>query len=210
MVGIYKITSPTSKVYIGQSINIPQRWKGYNKKKCCEQVRLSNSFKKYGVASHIFEVIEECQVGDLNTRERHWQDFYNVLGKKGLNCRLTGTSEKTGYISNFTRQKITESKINHPLRSKKILQYSLEGILINEFPSISEALRIIGKGDIDSCLQGKQKQAGGYQWVYREDDIKLEIQPYIRASRAKYTTDGARKEAKKLADLKYRLNKKQR
>ena len=31
MIGIYKITSPSGKVYIGQSINIEERWYKYNK-----------------------------------------------------------------------------------------------------------------------------------------------------------------------------------
>ena len=29
MIGIYKITSPSGKVYIGQSIDIERRWKKY-------------------------------------------------------------------------------------------------------------------------------------------------------------------------------------
>jgi excinuclease UvrABC nuclease subunit len=35
MIGIYKITSPSNKVYVGQSTNIEKRWSGYstNKKK---------------------------------------------------------------------------------------------------------------------------------------------------------------------------------
>jgi group I intron endonuclease len=60
--GIYKITSPSCKVYIGQSINIKKRWnhhKGnYNK----EQPKLHRSFNKYGTENHIFEIIEECSL----------------------------------------------------------------------------------------------------------------------------------------------------
>ena len=34
MIGIYKITSPTKRIYIGQSINIEKRFKSYEKLNC--------------------------------------------------------------------------------------------------------------------------------------------------------------------------------
>jgi hypothetical protein len=46
---------------------------------------------------------------DLNARERHWQEHYNVLGTKGLNCRLTGTEDKSGYMSESSKQKMSVS-----------------------------------------------------------------------------------------------------
>ena len=49
MIGIYKITSPTNKIYIGQSTNIENRWNDYYKMiRCKRQTRLYNSLKKYG------------------------------------------------------------------------------------------------------------------------------------------------------------------
>jgi group I intron endonuclease len=93
MIGIYKITSPSGRVYVGQSIDIDKRWKSYkNIKSCSSQIKLKNSINKYGVDSHIFEIIEECNIDSLNTRERYWQDYYDVLNK-GLNCCLTSTNE---------------------------------------------------------------------------------------------------------------------
>ena len=52
--------------------------------------------------------MEECRVEDLNTRERYWQDYYNVISKQGLNCRLTGTEDKSGFLSEETRKKQSE------------------------------------------------------------------------------------------------------
>ena len=52
MIGIYKITSPTNKIYIGQSINIEKRFLNYNSINCKKQIRLYNSFKKYGFDKH--------------------------------------------------------------------------------------------------------------------------------------------------------------
>lgn len=107
--GIYKITSPSGRVYIGESKNILRRWKDYKKSSCKGQLKLTNSFQKYGVNAHIFEIIEECEFDSLLCRERYWQDFYDVL-KKGLNCRLTECSDKKGVFSEETRKKISESR----------------------------------------------------------------------------------------------------
>lgn len=107
MIGIYKITNPNNKVYIGQSVDITTRWNThrrsiYNKKK----TRLINSFLKYGVNNHIFEIVEVCDVLKLNERERHYQDYYNVI-EFGLNSKLTQTNDKSGSLSEETKQKIS-------------------------------------------------------------------------------------------------------
>ena len=57
MTGVYKITSPSSRIYVGQSINIEKRFNQYEKKQnVSEQKKLYNSFLKYGVENHIFEI----------------------------------------------------------------------------------------------------------------------------------------------------------
>jgi len=107
MTGIYKITSPKGRVYIGQSVNIPVRFRQYKKKACKEQRRLHSSFIKYGTENHVFEILEECDITLLNDRERHWQDVYNVCSKSGLNCRLTASSDRSGNLSQYTKNKIS-------------------------------------------------------------------------------------------------------
>lgn len=106
MIGIYKITNPSGKIYIGQSVDIKRRFIDYKKSLKKQQIRLYNSIKKYGYENHIFEVIEECNIELLNERERYWQDYYNVLSNNGLNCRLTKTNDKSGRLSNETIQKL--------------------------------------------------------------------------------------------------------
>ena len=107
MVGIYKITSPSNKVYIGQSKNIEKRFKQYSSLSQTKlQKRLHYSFNKYGVINHKFEIIEECNIELLNELERYYQDFYNVLGKDGLNCLLTNTKDNIKVYSKETIDKI--------------------------------------------------------------------------------------------------------
>lgn len=110
MIGIYKITSPTGKVYIGQSVNIDDRRRKYSQENCKNQIRLHRSILKHGWDNHIFEVIEECAFNDLNKRERHWQEFYNCMDKNiGLNCNLTGTDELKKVHSEETKRRIGDA-----------------------------------------------------------------------------------------------------
>lgn len=120
MIGIYKIISPSGKIYIGQSINIESRWEKYSFLNCESQVRLYNSFKKYGWKNHKFEIIEECSIEDLNCRERYWQDFYNVLNG-GLNCVLQECGVKRRIFSEETKNKLSvnNSGINNNFYNKK-------------------------------------------------------------------------------------------
>lgn len=107
MIGIYKITSPSGRVYVGQSIDCDRRFKDYfNYGKFKNQTRLYNSFTKYGVGSHKFEVVEECSIDNLNERERYWQEYYDVLCQnRGLNCVYVKTSNKKKVVSFQTRVK---------------------------------------------------------------------------------------------------------
>lgn len=58
-VGIYKITSPSGRVYIGQSWKIKQRLNKYRRNDCKEQPALYRSIIKYGADNHTFEVLHE-------------------------------------------------------------------------------------------------------------------------------------------------------
>lgn len=126
MIGIYKITSITGRIYIGQSRDIIRRFKSYNKFSGGNkyQIRLHRSFLKHGVNSHIFEILEECEISKLNIRERYWQDYFNVIGENGLNCRLTSSDVLPGIISEETRLK--KSGVNHPMWGKTHKEESIK------------------------------------------------------------------------------------
>lgn len=114
MIGIYKITSPTGKIYIGQSINIERRFKTYiNLRDSVKtSIKLYRSLVKYGVCNHFFEVVCECDVKELNNKERFYQDHYNSK-EKGLNCILTKSNDKSGVgIKMSQNQKDQISKVH--------------------------------------------------------------------------------------------------
>jgi group I intron endonuclease len=107
-VGIYKITSPSNKVYIGQSYNLLARELGYKRSKSKGQPKLYASFQKYGVDQHIFEVIHELpddiDQDTLNNYEVLYWDFYSSVGVDMLNTKYPGTR---GKHSKETRLKLS-------------------------------------------------------------------------------------------------------
>ena len=79
-IGIYKITSPSGKIYIGQSSNVENRWNKYkNINNSVTQLKLYRSFKKYDIENHKFEIIEECKITELNECEIRWVLYFNLL-----------------------------------------------------------------------------------------------------------------------------------
>ena len=108
MKGIYKITSPSGRVYIGQSINIERRFRYYKSIACKEQIKIYNSLLKYGVNAHIFEVLELCETEELNNRERHYQDLYDSVAN-GLNLLYVKSEHFNGGHSEESKKKISDS-----------------------------------------------------------------------------------------------------
>lgn len=115
VVGIYKIINPNGKIYIGQSINIEKRWKTYMFGFSKGQIKLHNSFVKYGVKNHLFEIVEICDEVRLNLRERYWQDYYECIGANGLNLKLTQTNDKSGKYSEELKIKLSKSALGRKM-----------------------------------------------------------------------------------------------
>jgi group I intron endonuclease len=106
-IGIYKITSPSGKIYIGQSINVEIRknqYKNFKSNKTNIGPKLYNSLQKYGFEKHQFEIIEECSLEQLNEREMYWGQYYNVLNESGLNLKI---GESKGLCSEETKKKMS-------------------------------------------------------------------------------------------------------
>lgn len=83
LTGIYKITCTENKMcYVGQAVNIADRWKQHIKRAVGAEERTNNklypAMDKIGPWNFTFEVIEECPRELLNEREDYWQDFYGA------------------------------------------------------------------------------------------------------------------------------------
>lgn len=110
MIGIYKITSPSGKIYIGQSININRRFGEYKRMNCSQQPKIYNSLKKYGPENHIFEIIEECLIEQLNDKEKYYKICFNSINE-GLNCELNDNG--VGPRSEEVKEKIRKSQMGN-------------------------------------------------------------------------------------------------
>lgn len=148
MIGIYKITSPIGRVYIGQSVNIEKRIKQYKRMHCKTQPKVYNSFLLYGVDSHLFEIICECDISQLNKMERFWQDNFKTIGGMGLNCRVTG--DKSGFLSEDHKRKVSlgltgKPGTKHTFKSKEKLRLANLGRIKTEQERINISIAQKGK-----------------------------------------------------------------
>ncbi len=167
MKGIYKITNPNGKVYIGQSRDLEKRKLQYSKylKRYCRQVKLVNSINKYGWELHIFEIIEYCDFNYLNIRERYWQEYYDSI-EKGLNCLYTKTLEKPALFGLETRDRMRKSQTGKKLSDSHKLK-------------ISESKKGISIG-IGKILTEKHKKAisKGFKPKINDEELKEIIKMY--------------------------------
>lgn len=81
--GIYKITNLENKMcYVGQSVNIAERWKQHIKRGIGAEAPTKNklypAMQLIGVENFSFELIEDCDKTLLNSREDYWQEYFKA------------------------------------------------------------------------------------------------------------------------------------
>ena len=130
MIGIYKITSPSGKVYIGQSIDIERRHRQYKRGKLGTQFRLDRSFKKYGFNKHKITILIQCEEHELNEYEFYYQNLYECIGPNGLNCVIHDVKKQTVQSCLDSKERKSESKRGpkNPFYGKKFSKEHREKI----------------------------------------------------------------------------------
>lgn len=133
--------------------------------------KLLYSLKKYGYDNHQFEIIEECESLELNSREVYWKVYYNSVNS-GLNCELYDNS--TGPKNNATKAKISETlkKRNigqRNVRARTIIQCDKLGNPIREWPSGLEIHKVLGyyASAISECYNKKRRIYKGFIWMFK-------------------------------------------
>ena len=79
--GIYKITNQLDDMcYVGQSVDIANRWKDHAKHglgiDAPASNKLYNAMQKWGIWNFSWELLEECPRDQLNEKERYYIDLY--------------------------------------------------------------------------------------------------------------------------------------
>lgn len=167
---IYKITSPSGRVYIGKTSNFKSRVGRYKGALCKKQKLLYSSLLKYGFLNHEIEIIERFTSLNsfANEREMYWIDLYKSNCCKypkirGLNLTDGGEGLTGNKPTDETKQKISlclkgrpannkglkftllrmHNLIEHRTLSqgKPVLQYDSNGNFIKEYRTLREANR---------------------------------------------------------------------
>jgi group I intron endonuclease len=110
---IYKITSPSGKVYIGQTVRSFEERIRQHKRRSSNCTLLKNAIQKYGDQMK-YEIIEEDILREqLDKREVHWISHFNSLAPDGYNLDSGGNSNKefTEELKNRVRDGMNKSKI---------------------------------------------------------------------------------------------------
>lgn len=90
---IYKITSPSGKIYIGQTRNFKGLISRYKDNKCKNQRKLCFSLLKYGFENHTLEILEECSIEQLNEREIYYIKHFDTFETDhGMNLTSGGSN----------------------------------------------------------------------------------------------------------------------
>ena len=163
MVGIYKITSPLGKVYIGQSWDIENRQRQYKNDRAKGQPYLHNSIIKYSWNTHTFKIIHELQETITQEELNYWETFYWQKCKDGglelLNVKEPGSNGKHSVES---KRKISEAlkgkpRTSHSEESKRKISEALKGKTLTEEHKrkISEA-----NGNMSEETKRKLSEAG--------------------------------------------------
>jgi hypothetical protein len=119
--GIYKLTFPNGKIYIGQSVDILKRLCEHKResikifnlskdKRLKNITKLRGHFKKYKWNEIDKDIICLCPYETLNENEIYQISFYNSFSE-GLNCT-------TGGDGNFTRSEETKNKMRVARKNK--------------------------------------------------------------------------------------------
>lgn len=176
MVGIYKITSPSGKIYIGQSWNIENRWKSYyriNK----GQRKLYYSIVKHGYDNHKFEIChelpEDISQEVLDNYEILYWELYKQSNKELLNIREPG---RGGKLSNETKILLRNQNIKYI----GVSQFDLKGVLLKTWLNSSEAALALGINISNICsnLQNRNKSAKGF--IFKQGHYTENITPIKR------------------------------
>ena len=175
---IYKYTSPSNKVYIGQTINEKDRRRKFLNKENVSYSgpKINKAIEKYGAKNFKYEIIFAIEsynkdeiIKILNEKEKYFIKLFDSIDN-GYNL------SEGGRTNNFISEESKQSRINKI--QKPILQYNLEGEFIREWKSSKEAADTlnISSGNICQVLKKVRYQSNGYIFIYKTGEISQKIQ----------------------------------
>jgi group I intron endonuclease len=116
MIGtIYKLTSPSGKIYIGQTTNLKDRKRClYNTNKYYSGHKLDNAIKKYGIENFKYEIIAQVEIEDklllrehLDILEKQYIEKFDSYNN-GYNMTLGGSGSTGCFQTEESKKKISQ------------------------------------------------------------------------------------------------------
>lgn len=171
--GIYKWTSPSGKMYIGQAVNLKSRkneFLNFDRKYTSQRnsnklSAIDNARNKYNNAEYwTYEVLEYADINDLNKLEIQYISTLNTTNSKvGYNSTLGGDGTKG--ITKRTDKQIEAYKnrrsyvgVNNPNYGKHLSDEAKENLRNKHLGSklTSETIAKISKKVIQCALDGQE------------------------------------------------------
>lgn len=179
---IYKYKSPSGKYYIGQTLHEKNRRRDFlNENKDYSGPKINSARNKYGVLNFDYEVIFrveskiQSEVHEiLNDKEIQYIELFDSLDN-GYNLDVGGKSasytrtEETKKKNSEATRKYFENNPSHTAR--EVVQYSIEGLYIDEWDSARSAAEALQKegSTITNVCKRKRNHSNGFIWRYKEE-----------------------------------------
>lgn len=165
IIGIYMITCIANhKRYIGQSIDIKRRFNQHRRK---PPYQMREDFERFGVDAFKFEILEECASNELDKKETA---YMNELQPE-YNIKTEGRG-----ISDEAREKLRKLQTG---RKRPTISRQVKCVETCEvFESISAAAKCCNfpAPNLVMLLKGKGRTAGGYHWIYADEDEEGQLE----------------------------------
>lgn len=195
--GIYCIENKINhKKYIGQSVDIKERWRHERQNKKNNK-HFTRAINKYGIDNFLFTILEECSPQELDDKEQLYIKKFNSDNQKfGYNMETGGKNYSTWFVklseeerkeinkkrsltqkgksknwSQGGKERIAKANLDRLRRYKKLKSvYCLETDTIYE--SISEAAKKNGINDsvlVSRCCNKKMNTTNGLHFCFANE-----------------------------------------
>lgn len=184
------VNKANGKKYIGQTCQVPEtRWVnglGYR-----ESPRFFNAIQKYGWNNFEHIIVRQgLSLDEANTLEESLiKEFNTTSSENGYNLQSGGlnklhSDETKAKMKSIHRSHVTEEAKKKMSEAKRgmyigasnpnahpVTQLTTDGVFIKYWGCIKDAADCININDVSirNCCNNKQKTAGGYKWMYKED-----------------------------------------
>lgn len=178
--GIYKLTSPSGKSYIGQSLNLKKRLSEYRRLACVNQPKIFNAISKYGWENIKVDIIWQTKKHNRYSNIKIALDAIEKYAIKKYDCVANGYNSRDGGTYGYTHSDETIKMISES-NMIEVNQYSLDGKFIKTWPSALTVCNVLGLNfsHISAICNGYRlrKTSGGYMWRFASEGVS-DIKPF--------------------------------